>query len=141
MLRQIFAFIFIVILCVPGLSQSDQQLKAEGAPFLQVLSVLIKVDREKRKVSLSVEIKNTSTKTIKAFRLVYRTRDVVRGYNVAITTDMPEVATLLAPNQTKTVRLLDDEELSEWILNMPVGEVTVSSISFEDGSSWKRNKD
>jgi hypothetical protein len=113
----------------------------EDAPSLHILSVPIKLDSKKRRVTLSLEVENTGGKTIKAFVWRYETQGVLQGYNVSITSDMPEVTVVLTPNETKKVLLLKDARVRESIWNMPVRKIAIVGITFEDGSSWKRNNE
>lgn len=92
-------------------------------------------------MTLTLEIENTGDKTIKGFGWLYQTQGVVRDYNVSITADMPEVSVVLAPKERKKVVLLTDAQVPESILNMPGGEIRIVSVTFEDGSLWKRNNE
>ena len=100
----------------------------------------VAINYEKRTVTLSLELENAGNKTIKAFGCVYRTKDIIRGYSVSITANLPELSINLSPNNKQKVVLLDDTQVPESILNMPVGEIAIASVIFEDGSSWKRSK-
>jgi hypothetical protein len=141
-LKLLLGFICSSILLVPVFAQDGQaKLSTAGAPSLQIVSAPIKLDREKRKVSLSLEVKNTGAKTIKAFGWQYRTQGILKGYNVSSAADMPEVSVVLPLNMKKKVLLRKESDVPESFWNLPIREIRIVSITFEDGSSWRRTKD
>lgn len=129
----IFSFAF------PVFAQHTQvKLKSDGAPSLRIVSTTVDLEREQRRVTLRVEVENMGDKPLRAFSWMYRTQDKIRDYNVSINIDMPEVSLLVAPKERKTIVLLADAQVPEYILNMPAGEIRIVSVTFDDGSSWKR---
>jgi hypothetical protein len=140
--KHLVAIIFASFLVIPVAAQNRHpKLATQDAPSLQILSVAVDLNYEKRTVTLWLEVENRGNKTIRAVACVYRTKDVIRGYNVSITANLPDVAVNLAPNAKKKLVVLDNAQVPVSILNMPVGEITIASITFEDGSSWKRMDD
>ncbi|HYW71742.1 MAG TPA: hypothetical protein VE961_11945, partial [Pyrinomonadaceae bacterium] len=138
---------FLGIVCSLALiasafSQGAQtKLATQSAPALRIVSAPFHLDRDERKVTLSVELENTGDKTITAFGWAYRTQGPMRGYNVSGSSDMPEVSIVLAPNEKKKVVLLENVELRESVLEMPFKEIAITSVVFEDGSVWKRKEE
>jgi hypothetical protein len=141
-MKRLLGVIFIAALFVPVLAQrSKPKLLTEGAPALRILSAPIKLDRAKRPVKLSLEVTNAGDKTIEAFSWEYRTQSAIRGYKVTTTAEEPEVSVVLPPGATKEVMLLEGLGVPEFLRSLPVREIRIISITFEDGSSWKRNKE
>ena len=141
-MRRFISSTLILLLSVVSAARGvGQQLKAEGAPALRILSAPVSIDREKQKVTLSVEVENAGSKTIKAFAWEYRTREGVGDYFVWASFSMPEVATTLSPKEKKKIVLVDASTVPGSILNMPVGIVRITSVAFDDGTTWKREKD
>lgn len=140
MLTRISIFILgIFYFAIPVFAQHSQiKLKSDGAPSLRIVSTTVNLVREERRVTLTLEIENIGDKPVKAFGWMYRTQDKIRNYDVSINVDMPEVSALVAPNQRNTIVLLADAKVPEYILNMPAGEIRIVSVTFDDGSSWKR---
>ena len=131
-----------VLLTSIALAQDGHlELKLTSAPSLRILSAPEKLDREKRRVTLILEIENSGDKTIKGFGWLYKTQDVIRDYNVSITANMPDVSVVLAPKERKKVVVLQDAQVPEFILSMPDGEIEVVSVIFEDGSVWNRSNE
>ena len=134
----------IFILCiscfaVPVPAQHSQvKLKSEGAPSLRIVSTTVDLVREERRVTLTLEIENMGDKPVRAFAWIYHTQDKIRDYDVSLNIDMPEVSVLLAPKERKTIVLLADAKVPEYILNMPAGEIRIVRVTFDDGSFWKR---
>jgi hypothetical protein len=140
-MRYLILFI-IILLPFSALSQTSKlHLTAEGAPALRILSVPATVDRENKRVTMAVEVKNIGPKNIKGFILEYRSFEVVRGYRVRTNIEMPEVSVELQPNESKMIVLLDNVSLPQFLLDMPIGSIVITSITFQDGSSWKRELD
>jgi hypothetical protein len=140
MLKRLLRFVLAIVVIVPALAQ-EPRIKTEGTPSLQIVSAPLKLDRKRRKVNLSLEVKNTGDKTIKGFGWEYGTQGVIRDYNVSYRSDMPEVSLLLTPNEKKKVSLLKDARVRDSFWDMPIREIRIVSVTFEDGSSWRRNKD
>jgi len=141
-MKTLVGIICAVVLVLPALAQEGQvKFTTEDAPSLRIRSVPIKLDSKKRRVTLSLEVENTGDKVIKAFVWRYQTKGALQGYNVSITSDMAEVTVVLTPKETKKVLLLKDALVRESIWNMPVRKIAIIGVTFEDGSSWKRNNE
>ena len=138
MSRRILSLLFIATITVAVNAQiAEVRLSTEGAPALRVLSVQATVDQQKSRATVSIEVENTSAKSIKAFSCIYRTNHFIRGYGVWFSAEFPEAAIVLAPNERKRVVLLDNVTLPTSILSFPPGMISIKRVDFDDGTSWK----
>ena len=140
MVRSLFVIIVTFGLVIPVVAQNRQPtLTTQDAPSLRILSAPLKLDRNKRTVKLSLEIENAGDKAIKSFGWTYRTEGVLREYHVSSTSDMPEVSVDLPPKGKKKVLLLRDSRAPASFFDLSVREIVIVSVTFADGSSWRRN--
>ena len=139
MSEKILSILLIATLAVAVNAQSKEvRLSTEDAPALRILSVQATVDRQKNRATVSIEVENTSAKNIKAFNCLYRTNHFIRGYGVWFSVEFPETAMVISPKERKRIVLLDVGFVPSSILDMPPGVIAIKSITFEDGTTWKR---
>lgn len=140
-MKRLLGIIFIAGLFVPVLAQrSESQLFTADAPSLRIFSAPFKLDRAKRHVKLWLEIKNVSDQTIKEFTWQYRTQGVIQDYNFSSTANMLPVSLVLQPGARKKVMLIEDSNVPEVFWDLPVRELRIVSVTFQDGSDWNRKK-
>lgn len=141
-MKRLLVIVFITGLFVSVLAQGGElNLRTEDAPSLRILSAPVKVDRAKRNVKVWLEVKNVGDKTIKEFVWQYRAQGIIRDYNVSSAAEMPAVSVVLPPDASKKLMLIEDSSVPQAFWDLTDREIRIVSVTFQDGSAWKRTKD
>ena len=120
---------------------AQEKLKLEivnASPLARIEAAPLHIDDARRKVSLSVVVKNTGEKAVRKVFLEFKFKGQVRGYAIDTSAQGEGIEVHLPPNEKRSICIADDADLPPALGGMSSGEVSIIRIEFDDGTAWER---